>query len=393
MTVEAPSSQLVRSVHEAEEWNGLVQSFPAYDLRQGFEWGELRRTLGWRPFRFAAGTHGRPGAACSILCRSIPGVGAVLYAPRGPLFDPADPGALAALVARIRQLARQTRAIVLRISPGLNTADTEAGRCLASCGFVPIADEFTGWNSLLHTQLVHLEASEEELWRHVRRRFREYVAAAGRKGLVIESSHGEAEVAAFHRLMANAARLKRFPIRDLDYYRSLVQHYRKTGHLIMLVARAEGAVVGGLLGARLGERAFMLHTSVRGDGTSSAQHHVAPAIYWEFIRQAKAAGCVAADFGGAGVHLTPREGDKGYGLYRFKAGFGCRLETFLPLHDLVCRPALYRAFRAFEGPLVSRLWRLAVHKPAWLDWRWPCADLVRGATDVEATRAAAAESR
>jgi hypothetical protein len=60
------------------------------------------------------------------------------------------------------------------------------------------------------------------------------------------------------------------------------------------------------------------------------------------------------------VQLEPRESDPGYGVYRFKQGFGCETVTFAPFHDLVFRPTLYRLFRLGERGALPLLWRMRV---------------------------------
>lgn len=344
-------------VHDRERWNGIAESLDA-DIRQGFEWGELRRHAGWRPVRIAVLDGDEPAAACALGVRSVPGVGGVLYASRGPLLGEGHPEAAAALVAEICRVARRLGAIVLRASPDAPAGDPARVAPLMDLGLRPIEDHFTTWNTPRCTQLLDLRADEDALWQGVRRRFREYIRAAPRRGVTVAVENDELALGGLYELLVNVARLKSYPIRRLDYYRTLFREYRASGRVMLLVARVGGGLAGGLLAVRLGRRSTMLYTSVRSEVAEAVKHHVAPVLYWEYITRARAEGCVLADLGPSGVELEPRETDPGYGVYRFKQGFGCATVTYAPFLDLVFRPTLYRLLRLGERGALPALWRL-----------------------------------
>lgn len=346
-------------VEDRERWNAIAESLGA-DVRQGFEWGELRRRAGWLPVRIAVLESGVPVAACALATRSFPGVGSVLYASRGPLLRPGSPEAARPLIGEMRRVASRLRAILLRVSPDIHTGEQTALAPLARLGFQPLQDDFTAWNTPRVSQTLDLRPGEEVLWQSVRRRFREYVRAAPRRGVVVAAEDDERALDGLYDLLVNVARLKNYPIRGLGYYRALFREYRAAGRVMLLVARVERVLAGGLLAIRLGRHSSMLYTSVRSEVGQTVKHHVAPALYWEYIRRARADGCEVADFGPSGVQLEPRETDPGYGVYRFKQGFGCATVTYAPFQDMVFRPTLYRLFRLGERGALPLLWRLRV---------------------------------
>jgi lipid II:glycine glycyltransferase (peptidoglycan interpeptide bridge formation enzyme) len=353
----------VRRITNAEQWNRLVLGFAGYDFKQAFEWGEVRRAHGWMPTRVGVFEDDECVAACALLTRKIPGLGALVYAPRGPLFHAKGAAPLARLFAEVESFAKSVGAIVVRLSPGISTDDESGLRALSEYGFVELPEPWTTWNTPRHVQVLDLTADEKMLLAGMRRRLREYVGAAQRRGIVVEACERDDDLVAFHHLMVNVGKMKGFPVRDLGYYRALVSQYRRAGALNLLIARAGDTVVGGLLGVHFGRRAYLLYTSVRANTVDQVKHHVAPAISWEFIRRARAEGCELADFGGSGVLLPPQQSDPGWGVYHFKAGLGCRLETFVPFQDLVLRPRLYRLFRLAETTVLPQLWTLMSRVP------------------------------
>jgi lipid II:glycine glycyltransferase (peptidoglycan interpeptide bridge formation enzyme) len=61
----------VREVADRDEWNRLVTGLPNPDLRQGYEWGEMRRADGWKPRRLAMFEGESGQAAVSILAKRV----------------------------------------------------------------------------------------------------------------------------------------------------------------------------------------------------------------------------------------------------------------------------------------------------------------------------------
>jgi len=173
----------LRSVTEPKTWNDLVQTFPASDLRQGFEWGEQRRDQGWAIHRFAVFDGDECVAATTVQARALSVAGSVMYAPRGPLWRIDRPDALAALLDGIRGLARGARGVFLRISPGLREDDVEAATALKGQGFRALPDTWTVWNAPRHLQILDVRADEPTLLAAVRERYRRYIRAARRRAM------------------------------------------------------------------------------------------------------------------------------------------------------------------------------------------------------------------
>lgn len=351
------SDLVLRAVTDAKEWNGLVRELPGADFRQGWEWGELRARSGWSATRLAVFEDMTCLAACSTLTRDLPVVGPVMYAPRGPIGRSDHPEALDRLVAAVVADARRRCAIALRISPPLGHGHVEAA--LARAGFLALAEDSTTWNTPRQTQAVDLTPDETTLLRAMRRRFREHVSSAPRRGLVVEPSVNDDDLRAFHTLLIATGRLKGIPVRDLAYYRAILELYAETRSALMLIARLGGRVVGGVLSVRFGDQMTMLHTSVRSGVTEAVRHGVAPLMFWELMRRAKRDGCVRLDLGGSGVKLPPQDTDLGWGVYRFKAGLGAHLDAGPPYRDLALAPARYRLLRMAERRMLPSLWRLA----------------------------------
>ena len=346
----------VVEITDRERWNRLVLRRPHYELEQGWEWGEVQRGSGWTPHRYAAFADEACVGLASVVSGRIPGLPySVLDACRGPLLDWDDDGVWRGFLPGIRQLADRERAILLRISPGIPHDNIAFRDALARHGFQALGDEWTTWSPARVVVILHLDADEETLRRRCRKSVRNEIAAAQRRGVSVRVARDAADLAAFHRLMVTAGRQKGYPVRPLSRLEALWRAYVVGGAGVLLLTEYEGALVGGLLGTRMGQRAYLQATGVV---RTDERIYQGALLYWEFIRWAKAAGCVHLDWGGSGTRFPPRETDQGYGLYQFKAGFGSELHHCAPYHDLVFRPQLYRLGRAFERRVLPRAWRL-----------------------------------
>jgi lipid II:glycine glycyltransferase (peptidoglycan interpeptide bridge formation enzyme) len=342
---------IVRRVDSREEWNGLAEQFADYDVHQGFEWGELRGTIGWRPVRLAVADGDRCLAACSLLSRRVPLAGAVFFAPRGPLFDASVPGGLGALVDAIRGEARRARAIFLRASPPISADDEAAVAALRAHGFLPLPDMARSWRT---TQVLDLRPSEVELWRQLYRA--DQVTTAARRGVRVDECHDERGLEQLHRLLVGVGGRRGFPVRSAEYVAEIVRQYGSKQ--LTLLASVDGDVVGGVLAIRGGDRMVMLYSA---SNEAARKNHAGLALYWELVRRSRALGCRWLDWGPSEVGVPPSETDPGWGVFRFKARFGSVQRTYPAPHDLVFRRATYRAVRAFETALIPRLVRAAAH--------------------------------
>ena len=360
--VGAPSQgPRVLEIVERHQWNAIVASRPSYDLCQGWEWGEVQRYTGVIPHRFAVVVGTRCIAAVSVTCRRLPGLPySILYASRGPLIDWHDEHAWDGLRLLIRELVDRCRPIFLRVSPAVAHDDAAAGQALARHGFRPISDDWTTWNAARVVLTLGLDGDEAALRGRLRKGARRDLAAGERRGAQVRAARDHADLVAFHRLTVVAGREKGYPVRPFGHLEKLWHAYVEPGNGVLLLTEHEGALIGGLLGLRFGRRASLHRAAIlrSGEGREGQRLHQGPLVYWEFIRWAKAAGCEVIDFGGSGTRFPAAPSDDGYGVYQFKSGFGAKLEYWMPYHDLVFRPGLYRLARAAETRVLPQAWRL-----------------------------------
>ena len=91
-----------------------------------------------------------------------------------------------------------------------------------------------------------------------------------------------------------------------------------------------------LIAFRFGEVATFLYGMSRSAHREKMPNHL---LQWEAIRWAMEQGCSMYDFWGAPDRLDPE--DPMWGVYRFKRGFGARLERTIGAWDFPARGTVY----------------------------------------------------
>jgi peptidoglycan pentaglycine glycine transferase (the first glycine) len=316
-------------------WDELAASASGGHVLQSWAWGELKSAFGWRVLRLATGS-----AGAQVLFRSLPlGLGSIAYVPKGPMLNYADEHAFRDLLAKIRPLARQQRAICLKIEPDLEDDPALANR-LRTLGFRPSPQTIQPRRTIL----VDLDAEADESLARMKSKTRYNIRLAGRKGVTVHAGD-ESDLPAFYRLMQLTAKRDGFGIHTYDYYETSHRLFVPSDQGRLLLAEYRGDLLAGLVVLAFGDTACYMY------GASSDEHrNLMPAylLQWEAMRWAREKGCRVYDLWGVpdedeetleAQFTTRSEGL--WGVYRFKRGFGGRLVRTVGAWDLVYAPLRY----------------------------------------------------
>jgi lipid II:glycine glycyltransferase (peptidoglycan interpeptide bridge formation enzyme) len=331
-------------------WDRLVAAAPTGHLLQSWAWGELKASFGWRTQRLAVGD-----ACAQVLYRRLPGgLGSIAYVPYGPLVDYDDLPSFRALLEAIEFLARQERAIALKIEPGEEDSPALTQK-LTSLGFRPSPQTVQPRRTIL----VNLDAEPDELLQRMKQKTRYNVRLARRKGVTVRSGD-EGDLPAFYRLMETTAQRDGFGIHTQAYYEAAHRLFVSSGQGNLLLAEYDGQLLAGLvvLAGVHGTTACYMY------GASSDEHRNLMPTYllqWEAMIWAQEQGCRVYDLWGVPdeneakleVEFTGRS-DGLWGVYRFKRGFGGRLARSVGAWDLVYSPLRYWLYATAVGWLQRR---------------------------------------
>ncbi len=328
----------VLSQERRADFDAFVAAAARPDFLQTWGWGELKATTGWRPHRLLVpGEGGAPLAACSVLERRLPGLGPLLYAPRGPIVDWDDGAAVDAALAAIVAFARRRGAVALKVDPGVPADHPGGAPALRRHGFRAqnAGPGFEGAQPHYQMQLALGGRDCDAIMASMHPKTRYNIRVAARKGVTVREGRG-ADVPAFYEVLQETARRDRFLVRGRPYFEAMWRECLAQGSGWLLLAEAEGRLLAGAIVFRVGRLAWYLYGASANQGRELMPAY---AVQWEAIRRAVDAGCTVYDFRGVSGDLS--EDNPLYGLYRFKKGFGAELVEFVGEWDRPVRPLAY----------------------------------------------------
>jgi len=362
----------VRASTAREEWNAALERLPAAHILQTWEWGAFKqRETGWSPERLLFFEADQPVAAASVLTRRA-GPLRVMYVPKGPALDYANPAHLDAALDHLQALARRRRALWLKIDP-----DVVAGTGVPGGGDParPARDDSTGQRVLAtlrargwrfsasqvqfrNTITLDLAQSEDDLLAGMSQGTRRKIRQASKQGVTARAVSGAVDFETLYRLYRVTGERQGFLIRPPDYYREAWARFIEAKLAQAFLAEWEGTPLAGLVLFHFGPKAWYFY------GMSSNEERQRMPTYllqWEAIRWAKARGYATYDFWGAPD--TFDDSDPMWGVYRFKNGFGGTVVRHIGSWDYVPNAALYAVYERAMPRVLGALRRVARRGP------------------------------
>ncbi|MCP4544574.1 MAG: aminoacyltransferase [Chloroflexi bacterium] len=326
-------------------WNDFVTGRTDGHILQTSSWGALKSQFGWADERVGLVQNGDLVAGAQMLTRRLPfGLGRLAYIPKGPLTDWGNDAQVTALLALLDRAARSQGSIALMIEPDLpdDVAHRERLRVL---GFRPSPLDAV---QPRRTIIVDISADEEAVLKAFKSKTRYNVRLAARKGVTVREA-GEADLPAFHALMAATAARDRFGVHTPAYYEKAYRLFVPRNWARLLLAEVEGEPVAALMVFALPPNAWYL---VGASGNVHREKMSTYLLQWEAMRWAKSLDCTIYDLYGVPdedaetleAEFTQRR-DGLWGVYRFKRGFGGRLVRSVGAWDRVYAPMRYRLYR------------------------------------------------
>jgi lipid II:glycine glycyltransferase (peptidoglycan interpeptide bridge formation enzyme) len=272
---------------------------------QSWEWGEFKSRYGWSPTRLLFEIDSRRGAGSILRRRAAPLPFdrlrtlpfSILYVPKGPLLDYDDPLLLDAVLAELERIAREQRAIFVKIDPDVLANHDTTTSLLRRRGWQPSQEQIQFRNTL-HTDL---RPDDDAILAAMKSKTRYNIRYAGRKGVEVRCSD---DLGLFYRMYAETGRRDGFLVRPFAYYQDAWGMFIEAGLAQLFIAWYEGEPLAGVLPFRFGDTAWYMY------GASRDLHRNLMSTYllqWEAMRWARAHGCArrtAAPATTGGAHRT-----------------------------------------------------------------------------------------
>ncbi len=341
---------------EKQKFNNFLSNFSKGHVLQSWEWGEVKKSTAWKPYRLVIENENQEIlAAVSLLKRDIPVIKkSIFYAPRGPAVDFEDQELFLFLMDSIKDLAKKENVIFLKIDPDI--AEEEYKNILDKYGFKHLGTgkNFEGIQPNFVMRL-DIKPSEEELMKSFHSKTRYNIKLAKKRKVEIKENCVKEDLKEFYDILKVTASRDKFLIRSYSYFETIWEELVEKGLAKLFMAYYDGQPISGTLVFIFGDKAWYIY------GASDNKHRRNMPNYllqWHMILWSKAKGCNMYDFRGVSGDISPE--NPLYGLYRFKKGFKPDLVELIGEYDLVYSKLYYLMWNTLE-PLYGNIVRKAIN--------------------------------
>jgi lipid II:glycine glycyltransferase (peptidoglycan interpeptide bridge formation enzyme) len=214
------------TIADRDTWNATLAQLPYAHVLQTWEWGEFKAfTTGWIPQRIAYMNQGLVAGMAQVLTRRV-GPLSVMYVPKGPALDYANPALRVAVLESLKRHAQENGAIFLKIDPDVTTGVGVPGEYCSyedPAGLQVLSEWQQAGLHYSHDQIqfpnsvvIDLRRTDDELLAAMKQKTRYNVRLAEKRGVTIRLG-GLDDLDALYTLYAETARRDNFIIRPLDY--------------------------------------------------------------------------------------------------------------------------------------------------------------------------------
>ena len=330
------------------------------NVHQTSRWGrfqEAGKQAGWKWWIVGVFDEGRLVGGSLVLKRLMSMGKCWLYVPKGPIFDYKDRAVREVMMAWlvvVREIAKQEKAIYLRVEPGMvEHGPEDFGLRLHynwdEIGFVKAHAHYQPEN----TVVVDLGPSEEQILAKMKAKGRYNIKLAEKKGVevVVAGEAGcslEQGVTVFHKILNETTDRDGFSGHPEKYYLEMLRGLGPEAKLYL--AKFEGEYIAGILVTFFGDLAIYYF------GASSNRHRNVMSPYllqWKAMQEAKKRGIRWYDFLGTAPLRDDGNGDFTYdakhawaGVTEFKLKFGGQKVDFYPGEEMVFGKVMYWVVKA-----------------------------------------------
>jgi len=343
--------------NQTHVWDRFLKfKCPGAHIEQTSEWARVRQAYGWEPTLVCANRDSTMIGGAMVLTRRVAGLATIGYVERGPVWDPAEPGAKRAVTEALCDFAQSKLAYLVIVPPyeedGLVSLLDERKFRVKPTHFPP-----TGVGTA--TLLIDLQQDVDTLLAGMSIAKRQNIRRGIRKGVRVRL--GGARDAETMRMLVWSACSRR-GIRpsppQRNYYDMMWRELGTTRKLKFFIAEIEGEPVSAACVLLSGPSMQLWRVGWSG---KYLRHNPNDVLHWEMMRWGKENGYREFDF----MHIPPEHArkilngekilDAYSGVTDFKTGFGGRLRLLPELYYRCFHPLLNLVRPAIDFPGLAKL--------------------------------------
>ena len=358
-------------------WDNFVTSHPESNFLHSWAWGEFHLSRGKQIVRRLAISGDKIISAYTGVVETARR-GRHLAIAGGPIMDWTDKSLVKLVFKDIAEQGTANNCSFVRIRPQLEKTPQNE-KLFTSLGLKPapmyLSVELAG--------VLDLTKSEEEILTGMRQRLRRALRKAEKANIVVETTTDPSAIHEFYKIQLETAKRHEFISFSEDFLQKQFAAFATHGQAVLYTAsvgeeqdlalpsdlnsRANTPAGGYLPGEESREkvsnpvlpqsRQVLAQNFMIFFGQEASYHYGvstelgtklsgAPLLHMQAMRDARARGITRYNFWG--IVDENDTNHRFYGVSTFKRGFGVAELRYLPAHDLVLKPALYRLTKLIE---------------------------------------------
>jgi len=317
-----------KEIINKETWENFLKECSEKTFLQSWNWGEFQKLEGNKIWRRGI-YEGESLLAVALVVKVAARRGTLLSLPHGPVvksqISNLKPQILKALVDEIKIIAKQEKALFLRLSP-IWERNEENIKIFKNLGF---------HNSPIHlhpdlTWELDLTPSEEELLMAMRKTHRYLIRKAGKDpDIKIEISRNINDLELFNKIYEEIAKHHHFVPYSLEYLKNELTALDPDNQVAIFLGKYKGDLAAAAIAVFWQDLAVYHHAAT---ASKYAKIPVAYLMQWEIIKEAKLRGCKKYNFWGIAPPDNPKHPWQGFTL--FKQGFGGYKREYVKTQDM-----------------------------------------------------------
>jgi lipid II:glycine glycyltransferase (peptidoglycan interpeptide bridge formation enzyme) len=182
---------------------------------------------------------------------------------------------------------------------------------------------------------------------------------ATKKGVEIAEKCQLSDLRRFYEILRRTSARKNFPLKRFSYFKAIWEEMAPNRSANLFFATYRGEILSGVLIFIFGKICWYMYGASDDEKRNLMPNY---ALHWHIIQWAKEMGCQWYDLRGVPT-FNPSSKHGGYGVYRFKKGFGGLPHTFSGDYYFIYRPKLYTCWEKGEmllnrcGKLLLKIYR------------------------------------
>lgn len=329
---------------EKEQFNDFVHTHPLGTVHQTYEWGDFqakssKRDKYWMLVLEDRTVTGKKILGTALMIRQkLPFGLSWLYCPRGPLMDATDVKCHGLLCEKIHKIAKQEKAVFLRVDPPIPTFDVDNAVKAKNCYNWLKMKEAHAQYMPEHTLVINLKQTEEEILKKMKQKGRYNIKVAQKHGVQVHLKCAR-EIDTFFKLFYETAARDKFNGHPKEYYKNMLDILGPQNCKLWIAYYKDKPLATAIV-------IYFKDTATYYFGASSSQDRnvMAPyLLHWEIMRDAKKHGYKTYDLFGIAPNLRgqPDKCHPWASVSEFKLKFGGKIVDYLPARELIFKPFWY----------------------------------------------------